>query len=164
MRIVLIIIILLVISGCSTYSKNECLEMDQAQIGYKNGINGANSFDSSVNHITNTCEKDYGIKADIPKIKKGWEDGIQFYCSNNGGLRAGSSGMNYTGVCSKENEKIFFETYNPARLGFLEEKVKQLEHQLESVEGSLSSCESEKSSLSSQLSSAQSNFSNCQIP
>jgi hypothetical protein len=68
------------------------------------------------------------------------------------------SGKKYSGACSKEEEKNFLKTYNPARMSFLEKRILELESELaqaQSVESTLNSrlstCESELSSARTPL-------------
>jgi hypothetical protein len=135
---------ILLATGCSTYSKKQCLEMDQAQLGYQKGIDGQ-------------------------KVKRGWEDGLRFYCSSNGGMRAGSRGLTYSGVCAKADEKTFFESYNPTRMNYLEINVNELESIIKNMKNEVSFCESDLNSyksrvtsLESELSSVQTRALNCQ--
>lgn len=169
-KIAISLFVCLLITSCSTYTKQECVTMDQTQMGYKDGINGVSSFNNAVYLFQSTCQKDYEIPVSVEKIKQGWEDGVRFYCSSNGGARAGAQGLEYSGICakSKEDEKKFFESYNPARMSFLENKVKELERDNENLKTNadsyysrLNSCESTVSSLQSEVSSAQSRAAAC---
>ncbi len=162
------IVIIFISTGCSSYSKQKCLEIDQAQSGYKLGIDGVTSFNSAILDLKKNCEDEHGVPVDTQKIKTGWEDGLRFYCSSNGGSRAGQSGLVYSGACTKQDEKIFFNTYNPSRMSYLENKVKELEKKIEVLESDFSnatsranSCESNVNSLYSRLSSAEAKASSC---
>jgi hypothetical protein len=160
---------ILLATGCSTYSKKQCLEMDQAQLGYQKGIDGIASFDSVTQDFKKNCEEEHGVLVDGQKVKRGWEDGLRFYCSSNGGMRAGSRGLTYSGVCAKADEKTFFESYNPTRMNYLERNVNELESIIKNMKNEVSFCESDLNSyksrvtsLESELSSVQTRALNCQ--
>lgn len=157
------ILISLLVSGCATYSKEECANMDQSQSGYKLGIDGKGSFDEAVSHLKYHCEKEHSIPVDTQKVKQGWEDGLRFYCSGNGGIRAGASGHEYSGVCKKEDEEKFFATYNPSRMSFLTNKVKELEKKIESLEHDISSAKSKEDSCESRVTSLQSSLTSAEV-
>ncbi len=149
----------LLMSGCSTYTKKECENFDHRQLGYFAGVSGEHSHNSALEKFKNTCGKDHGLLPDEAKMKEGWSQGLQLYCSEEGGARAGSAGQTYTGACPKESESKFWKTYNPSRMAFLEKKVVELEARLRaaesdqsSFESKLRSCESELSTVRSQLS------------
>lgn len=135
--------------------------MDQAALGYKDGSVGIGSFEVPLNHFKNTCEKDHDVKPNIEAIKNGFNNGKRFYCSESGAINAGISGLKYTGVCSKEEEKIFFEKYNPARMSYLEKKVKDLESENSTLRTQLMNKDSEISTLQSEKSSLMSAANNC---
>ena len=54
MLIKILLFALILLSGCSTYSKKECLEMDQETLGYKDGSNGIGSFEATLKHYKET--------------------------------------------------------------------------------------------------------------
>lgn len=157
-RIYIISLIVLMLSGCSTYTKTQCEGFDHRQLGYLAGANGETSHLSALENFKKTCSEDYGLLPDEAKMKEGWAQGLQYYCSEEGGARAGSVGGQYTGACPKDSEAKFLKTYNPARMGYLEKRVAELEALLQTAEAkerssasSLSSCESELSTVRSQL-------------
>jgi hypothetical protein len=153
--------ILLLVFGCSTYSKQECLEMDQFQFAYGYGTDGVSSVDPAVARFQDTCFKDHGINADKDKMGKGFESGKNFYCSEEGIRLAATKGKTYTGICNKVEEAKILPVYNQARTSFLENKVQELEREIDRLKSSLSTCESNVSSLHSQLMSAQAHTTTC---
>lgn len=161
MNKLVILVIFVIASSCSTYSKNECLVMDQTALGYKDGSTGVGSYDVSLNHFKSTCEADHGIHPDVEKIKAGYESGIRFYCSSEGADKVGRSGKEYTGVCPKELEKVFLEKYNPARMSFLEIKVKELEKEITNLEDKIRSEQSKTNDAEYRARAAETKAASC---
>lgn len=150
-------------SGCSTFSRNQCLNMDWYQIGYNEGFMGENKLDQTHKYYANTCGKDHEIMPNKETMTNGYKAGLAQFCSESGGKRAGSTGIAYRNVCGPDKEKEFMKSYAPARTAWLEENYpklqarnKELQEENENLQSKVSRLQSEISSLESQISSLRS--------
>src|SRR5687768_11835056 len=89
-------LIVVMMTGCSSMSRNECLAVDWRTIGYEDGVAGHPG-----NHIAQhrkACAK-HGVRADLSLYQTGREQGLQEYCQPANGYRLGIRGGSYGGVC-----------------------------------------------------------------
>jgi hypothetical protein len=101
-------LLVLVISGCSSMSKEECLAVDWRTIGYEDGVAGY-SGDRIAQH-RKACAK-YGVQTDLNQYQAGRAQGLREYCKPANGYRIGSRGGSYDGVCPAEMEGSFVSAF-----------------------------------------------------
>lgn len=96
------------VSGCAYFVRKECQSTDWRHTGYEEGAAGAkqSAFRS---HQQRCGEVEVAIP--VAEWKAGWVDGHRAYCSESGGLSAGSAGLGYTGVCQGESAAAFERGY-----------------------------------------------------
>lgn len=142
------------ILGCSTFSKNECLNHDWYHLGAQSANNGESSSER-INYYKYECTSEHGVPVDTAQFEAGFKKGLESLCSSSGGKILGSSGKYYRGTCPPDKEENFLKTYSSSRLTYLENRVRELEYRNNRLESDLSSRESRISTLESQLSAAQ---------
>lgn len=101
-------LISLVMCGCSSMSKDECLATDWRTIGYEDGIAGY-SGDHIAQH-RKACAK-YGVRTDLTLYQEGRAQGLREYCQPANGYRLGTQGASYRGVCPVELERDFVDAF-----------------------------------------------------
>ena len=141
-------LILLLLSGCATLSKNECLNADWYSIGYVDGARGYPV--SRIGKHRQACAE-YGVKPDFEQYEKGLTAGIVEYCNPRNGYWLGTKGVVYGGVCPKNLEGPFIVAYQQGKNVYEmerqvktgEKEVKGLYAELENVEREMADDEAE---------------------
>ncbi len=108
-RTLLVGIVGLVLFGCASMNKSECLVSDWQMIGYEDGARGYGT-DRLARH-RKACAK-HGIAPRLAAYQEGRSQGLQEYCQPTKGFVLGSSGASYGGVCPTELEADFLDAYN----------------------------------------------------
>ncbi len=111
-RLLLIAAAALVIQGCASMSKNECLTADWYQIGYESGIRGQR--EAQIAEHRKACA-DHGVTPDLARFMAGRDAGLERFCEPRNGYRLGRAGSGYAGVCPQRLEGHFLEAYNAGR-------------------------------------------------
>ena len=133
--IVLVLVILGIFFGCATLSKNECLQANWYELGYRDGSMGAPRSLFQKHH--EAC-LDHSIQADRKVYFKGREEGLIYYCTYDSGLKQGKVGKKYHHVCSAEREPDFLAGYNKGyKIYKFESKIASLENRLKSIENQI---------------------------
>jgi hypothetical protein len=103
-----ILIFALLISGCSTMSKEECRQADW----YLKGVEDANqgyALDRVVEH-GKACART-NIVPDMKEYREGHAKGARLYCVPEKGYSEGRRGAAYNGICPVEMESKFLRAY-----------------------------------------------------
>jgi len=110
--LVMLTISALVLSGCATLSKDECLTANWYQIGYEDGAEGYP--DTRIKSHREACAE-YGIKPNFNDFQKGHGEGVITFCTPRNGFNKGKRNTKYQGVCPVDLETNFLEAYNNGR-------------------------------------------------
>jgi len=125
----LMILFALVLTGCSSMSKDECLTVDWRTVGYEDGVDGYPA-DRIAQH-RKACAK-YGVATDLTAYQQGRLQGLQEYCKPANGYRLGVRGANYYGVCPASLEPGFVAAFDSGhQLYVLEARVSNTDRQLD---------------------------------
>ena len=89
------ILLFLLVSGCSTFSKKQCRNFDWKNEGYQMALEGLTE-QQTVELFRQKCELKHEVKADAEALKKGFAEGIQIFCRPNLARRFGSQGGYYS--------------------------------------------------------------------
>ena len=101
---VAILIILMVLSGCASLGKEECLNADWRTIGYEDGTRGYSG--SRIASHRKACAK-HGVTPDLDQYEEGRLLGLREYCTPRNGYRLGTMGKGYNGVCPSDLAPAF---------------------------------------------------------
>jgi hypothetical protein len=107
---------LLAVGGCASVSKNQCLVGDWETVGYRDGLNGAQS--TALLRHQNTCLK-HGVTPDREAYMGGWRNGVVQYCQPDNGFDVGNRGAGYANVCPEHLAHPFRAAYNDGRQLYL---------------------------------------------
>jgi hypothetical protein len=133
------LLVALVLSGCASMDKDECLTVDWRTIGFEDGAAGY-AGDRIARH-RKACAK-HGVAPDLTLYQQGREEGLREYCRPANGYRLGAQGSSYGGVCPAELEDEFLGAYGAGRqLYTLESRVANAAHQLDSKRRELNRAE-----------------------
>lgn len=108
-NILISVFVALVVTSCSTLSKDECKTANWQTIGYEDGSRGYKA--SRIGQHRSACAE-YGIQPDLTTYNKGREEGLHHYCTANTAYNKGLSGYLYNGVCAGYNEREFLDAFN----------------------------------------------------
>ncbi len=109
---------LLVLSGCASLSKEECLSADWYTIGYEDGLKGR-SRGRLGNHRKACVE--YGVTPETHKYFKGYDDGLVRYCVPGNGYKVGLAGHSVRAVCPSGLSRDFSAAYQYGRRIYIAE-------------------------------------------
>ncbi len=107
--LVMLALSILVLSGCATLNKDECLTADWYQIGYEDGARGY--ADTRISSHREACAK-HGITPDFRDYQDGHEEGVIRFCTPSNGFIQGKKGYQYTGLCPTALEDGFLDGYD----------------------------------------------------
>lgn len=117
---------LLLLSGCSALSEDQCRVGDWYQLGYQDGQQGRTR--QRLQEYAKAC-REYGIQPDGPLWQEGYQKGLERYCLLEFAYSKGRAGERYRGVCP--NDANFRAEYQRGyRVYELHRRVEQLEEQL----------------------------------
>jgi hypothetical protein len=121
---------LLLLTGCATLSKEECLKGDWRGLGMKDGVNGEPAV--QIEQHRKACAE-YSIRPDEKIYMDGRAEGLREYCQIDNAFRSGLSGRQYKGVCPPAINLTFFR-YNEAayRVYQTREEIKKLHNEIAS--------------------------------
>jgi hypothetical protein len=102
----------LVLSGCATLNKDECLTADWYQIGYEDGSRGYP--DTRIASHREACAK-HGVAPDFRSYQDGHEEGVIRFCTPRNGFTQGKRGYEYSGICPPSLEADFLDGYDAGR-------------------------------------------------
>ncbi|MGQ0697240.1 MAG: DUF2799 domain-containing protein [Panacagrimonas sp.] len=125
----------LLLSGCATLNESECRNVDWFDLG---------SRDGSLGHSRNRLDEhgkacsEFGLAADSAAWEKGYEAGLESYCSVDNGYRVGRQGGYYGRVCPVDLEGDFTDAYALGRETYqVEGELAELGRRIESLESRL---------------------------
>lgn len=101
MQLFAMTIAVLLVGGCASLSKNECINADWRLIGYEDGVS-AQPADRIGNH-RKACAK-HDVVPDKNAYDFGYEEGIYDYCSESRGYADGNRGNRVNGFCPTDAE------------------------------------------------------------
>jgi hypothetical protein len=120
----------LVLFGCASMNKSECLVSDWQMIGYEDGARGYGTDRLAMHR--KACAK-HNVVPDLAGYREGRSQGLQEYCKPTKGFALGNSGANYGGVCPTELEADFLDAYNTGH------HLRQLRANVANAKGRISS-------------------------
>lgn len=102
----------LILSGCATLNKEECLTANWYQIGYEDGAEGYP--ETRIKSHREACAE-HGIKPNFNDFRKGHGEGILTFCKPRNGFNEGKRNRNYDGICPAHVEEAFLTAYKAGR-------------------------------------------------
>jgi hypothetical protein len=90
-------------------ASTDCAGADWKAIGFQDGAVGARS--KQFEQRADACA-DAGMAPDFAAYEGGRAQGLETYCTNDGGFAAGLSGAKYMGVCAPDVESDFLVGFN----------------------------------------------------
>jgi hypothetical protein len=106
LRFSLISCLVLILSACSSMSKEQCESADWKAYGYTDGAKGKAT--THFNSYAQACG-DHGVKSDFERYLLGHKQGVIVFCSIENGYQAGTENYRYQGICKTHNESAFLK-------------------------------------------------------
>lgn len=139
---VVVLLSLIVLSGCASLSKDECLTADWYSIGYEDGSNGHSA--SRIGSHREACAK-HGVTPDLRAYQDGHDEGLIGFCTARNGYSKARSGYQYNGICPPSLEPEFLDGYEAGRqiytvtsqISSLESEQRSNENELERIDDQL---------------------------
>ena len=103
---------LVLLQGCATLDKDECLLADWRLIGYQDGVAGKSA--TVVGEYREDCAK-HAVVPDLDAYRAGREEGLQQYCTVDNGYRLGNTGRGFAAVCPAALAAGFRDAYDAGR-------------------------------------------------
>lgn len=139
----------LILPGCATMGKNECLNAQWRNIGYEDGVRGYHATRFAKHR--QACA-DYGVSPDLDEYTAGRRLGLAEWCTAANGFYHGQRGAVYTGVCPPELEGAFLSGMNHGREVYsYSREIDKLEKQLGEAYDDLFIMDEEIDSLEEEL-------------
>jgi hypothetical protein len=145
-KITFLILLGFVLQGCSSMSRKECETANWSQLGFKSGASGE-TFNDSVDAYDKKCTVKHNVTMTMTDFKKGYNLGLQKYCTNENGYIEGQNLSQYLGVCPKELEENFLKGHSAGQIIGLKQTVDLLRSKVSALESEVSSKDSEISAL-----------------
>lgn len=98
----------LLLAGCASLSKDECLSADWRTIGYGDASEGFAR--TRISEHRQACAQ-YSVTPDLDAYNRGYEQGLRVYCTARKGYQQGVNGYTYRGICPAGLEEPFLEAY-----------------------------------------------------
>ncbi|MEN8106586.1 MAG: DUF2799 domain-containing protein [Pseudomonadota bacterium] len=108
--------VLVLLQGCATLDKDECMLADWRLIGYQDGVAGKSA--AVIGEYRKDCAK-HAVVPDLDAYRAGREEGLHQYCKADNGYRLGNAGRGFAAVCPTALEDDFRDAYNTGRQLYL---------------------------------------------
>ncbi|MBX3040138.1 MAG: DUF2799 domain-containing protein [Bdellovibrionaceae bacterium] len=99
-----ILILSSLLASCTTLSRRECETIDWKQRGFIDGGKGVRA--EKFAQEAQTC-REHGIQANAEAYQEGFNQGLESFCTYQGGYDYGLAGQTDTHHCSKDKEAEF---------------------------------------------------------
>lgn len=103
---------IMLLQGCATLNREECMVADWRLIGYQDGVAGKSA--SAVGNYRKDCAE-HAVVPDLDAYQAGRIEGLQEYCKVDNGYQLGRAGKGYATVCPADLEPGFRLAYNEGR-------------------------------------------------
>jgi Protein of unknown function (DUF2799) len=141
--------LLLLVQGCASLNREECMVADWRLIGYQDGVAGKSS--SAVGTYRKDCAE-YAVIPDLDAYQAGRAEGLLEYCKADNGYRLGKSGHGFPAVCPSHLEAELRAAYNQGREIYLARSaVKQTHARIHESRGTLQQLDEDKTYKLSEL-------------
>jgi hypothetical protein len=132
--------------GCSTLSKNECLQANWYELGWRDGSLGKRR--SIFQGHVDACVK-HNVHAEKIDYFRGRDDGLKNFCTYDNGFSQGRYGKKYNYVCPSNLEATFLAGFRKGRkvyhhnrkVAALEKRLKKIDEEIKGKEKLLYSSE-----------------------
>lgn len=115
-----IILCCVLLAGCATLNKDECLNADWRTIGYEDGARGLPA--SHIGKHRKACAR-HGVTPNFDAYEKGRVQGLREYCTPKKGYSMGAAGKPFPSVCPEELVPAVMDGYQRGRRVYKARKI-----------------------------------------
>lgn len=130
MRVWLAAAVLLLVSACTTFSKEQCASFDWYERGYETAMKGNPEY-TGYGFYQKECGQVHGIQPVKEKFTTGFGKGVERFCTPENGMSYGLSGARYQGICPEKLEGPFLAKYQLGKIEFTGMKMQQMEGEMD---------------------------------
>ena len=131
----LIAVVSLVLVGCASLNKDECLTADWRLIGFDDGAKGEDV--ARIGAHRQACAK-HNVVPDLNQYEAGYREGVRKFCTPQKGYSKGLDGWRYTGICPKDLEFRFLEAYDDGyELFEIQKEIADIEEEIKDIDEKL---------------------------
>ena len=110
-RCMIILAGMLILTGCATLNKEQCLRGDWRGVGWTDGMNGEPAV--RIEQHREACAE-YGVRPDQKLYMDGRAEGLRQYCELDNAFQTGLDGKPYKNVCPPDIHPLFLRYHNAA--------------------------------------------------
>jgi hypothetical protein len=112
MRIASLFAAALLLGGCASMDKSQCVSANWTAIGMEDGAQGRPL--ARLGDHRRACAE-HGVQPDAERYAAGRNEGLKSYCTYDQGYRTGRAGNAYNGVCPEPAARNFLAGYQHGR-------------------------------------------------
>lgn len=151
MKNLVTLVVIALLSGCTTFSKKECEQMNWGQQGAAAALKGE-TLEYAVRYYKRTCEEDNKVIPDQAALQRGFDEGLKYFCADTNIRAWATGGGRFPQTCEiTDSRKAAFKE---GHQDFVEGEVYRLRDEVSGLKSRVSDLESENSNLKSELESA----------
>lgn len=132
------LLISLLLNGCASMSKEECLNADWKMVGLEDGMKG--NPESTIGTYRKDCAK-IRVVPNLELYQQGHREGARKYCTQAKGYEVGKSGGAYYHVCPADLEPRFLTAYKHGQ------ELYEITRQMQQLETAITNAESRMSDI-----------------
>jgi hypothetical protein len=130
-RFTTLLTVMVTLTGCATMNESECQFADWEDIGRRDAQSG--HVRQYFSEHASACSE-FGINADQAAYQRGWDQGIELFCTPENGWQRGINGQGYNNSCPQISAAAFRQAYTLGRdLHAARQNVSSLESRLNEV-------------------------------
>lgn len=127
------------LAGCATLDEAECRSVDWFDLGVRDGADGYAA--TRIGDHRQACSE-FGLGVEQAHWRRGYEAGLESYCTIDNGYAVGRRGMYYGRVCPLDMERDFLAAFALGRETYdVEQEMAQLDQRIVSLESRLARSE-----------------------
>lgn len=120
-----LLLLFLLVTGCSTFSERECERFDWTTEGQKHALEGR-TLSETKSYYDRECRVRHNVAPDLARLEDGYRGGLKEFCTPTYMQNFAARGGEYQGTCAAENESQFLDKYKNTRILFLEKENRDL--------------------------------------
>ncbi len=133
MRMIAILLLGVLLAGCASVSREECLAGDWGAIGQRDGARGQVPETILARHERACARVD--VTPDRAAWAQGHARGLAQYCTPRSGLEEGRAGRSYRGVCPATSEAGFLRGHDLGRAAHRQEmRLREIDSEISRLE------------------------------
>ena len=137
-----LLVFLSLLSGCGTFSRHECEQMDWARKGRETAMRGQ-TLNQAEHYYETECHERNDVAVDQKSFGEGYNEGLKQFCSPEYVRQFAQNGGVYQNTCSQMGDDKIIEKFRGGRIQYLEKQVADLNSQVGSLNSQVSSLQSE---------------------